>query len=292
MKNLSQGMLDQLSAESAKLCFCWSILRNDGVRLGFTDHDADLNTTFGLFESAPGIEATKISQSLGLSVDNLSLTGSISSDKLTEQDLENGLYFDADVELFLVDWSNTANYLLVTRGNIGEIKRGEHTFTAEFRSLAHRMNQKVGRTYQRYCDAHLGDARCGVALAGTTYRVQGALAEAQGRKLVIAQAATYKNGWFDRGLLTVLSGSSTGAKLEIKEHNSAFIGLWDQPPQPLLKGDKVQLQAGCDKSYKTCKERFNNGINFRGFPFIPGNDVMVWVASPGKDVYEGGSLFQ
>ena len=47
---------------------------------------------------------------------------------------------------------------------------------AEVRSMTHFLNQPVGRTYQYYCDAELGDARCGVDLAAPSYSGSGSVA--------------------------------------------------------------------------------------------------------------------
>jgi uncharacterized phage protein (TIGR02218 family) len=33
--------------------------------------------------------------------------------------------------------------------------------------------------------------------------------------------------------------------------------------------------AGCDKQFATCRDRFGNAANFRGFPHIPGNDYVI-----------------
>ena len=35
------------------------------------------------------------------------------------------------------------------------------------------------------------------------------------------------------------------------------------------------LLAGCDKSLATCRDRFDNLVNFRGEPYVPGLDKMV-----------------
>ncbi|WP_353285542.1 phage BR0599 family protein [Wolbachia endosymbiont (group B) of Agrotis puta] len=34
-------------------------------------------------------------------------------------------------------------------------------------------------------------------------------------------------------------------------------------------GDKYSILAGCDKAFLTCKNKFNNTVNFRGEPYIP-----------------------
>ena len=40
-------------------------------------------------------------------------------------------------------------------------------------------------------------------------------------------------------------------------------------------GDRVRLEAGCDKLPRTCRKKFNNFLNFRGFPDIPGEDWLM-----------------
>lgn len=46
--------------------------------------------------------------------------------------------------------------------------------------------------------------------------------------------------------------------------------------------------AGCDKAFATCRDRFANTLNFRGFPYMIGNDVLQ--AGPaGETRRDGGS---
>ena len=293
MKTLSSAMIDVLGAEASRLCFCWKVTRRDMLVQGFTDHSHDLIFDDVVYLASDGIETTTISQSLGLSVDNLNLNGAISSTSLNETDLEDGLYDDAEVVLLLVDWSNVSTRMVVARGSVGEVKRYETAFSTEFRSMAHRLNQKSGRTYQRYCDANLGDSRCGKNLASSTFTLAvGTVTTADERLLSVSGAEAYTDGWFDRGLLTVLTGSAAGLIIEVKEHARVGIELWTTPSSQIMAGDTVRIVAGCDKSYSTCKSKFSNGTNFRGSPYIPGNDILTWVASAGKEVYDGGSLFK
>ncbi len=44
---------------------------------------------------------------------------------------------------------------------------------------------------------------------------------------------------------------------------------------------------GCDKHFATCRDRFENSQNFRGFPYLIGNDVLIAGAS-GEAVRDGG----
>jgi uncharacterized phage protein (TIGR02218 family) len=49
-------------------------------------------------------------------------------------------------------------------------------------------------------------------------------------------------------------------------------------PYTIETGDRFTIVAGCDKSSKTCIEKFNNIINFRGEPDVPGTDKILTTA--------------
>jgi uncharacterized phage protein (TIGR02218 family) len=52
--------------------------------------------------------------------------------------------------------------------------------------------------------------------------------------------------------------------------------------EPIAVGDAFEITAGCDKRFSTCRDRFGNSLNFRGFPQIPGNDFVVSYPVPGS----------
>jgi uncharacterized phage protein (TIGR02218 family) len=40
-------------------------------------------------------------------------------------------------------------------------------------------------------------------------------------------------------------------------------------------GDIFTIIAGCDKTLAICRDKFDNIINFRGDPFVPGTDALL-----------------
>ncbi|MDP4605186.1 MAG: phage BR0599 family protein, partial [Erythrobacter sp.] len=56
---------------------------------------------------------------------------------------------------------------------------------------------------------------------------------------------------------------------------TAQITLIETPVRTIALGDGFFIQAGCDKQFATCRAKFGNGVNFRGFPSIPGDDTIV-----------------
>ena len=168
MKTLPPGLQDHLDSGTTTLCWCWKIARKDGVVQGFTDHDLALAFDAVSFEAASGFTASEVQSSLGLAVDNLAVAGALSSASLNESDLAAGLYDDAAIEIWRVNWSAPEQRVLMRKGNLGQVRRGRLAFEAEMRGLAHKLNQAVGRAYGYSCDADLGDARCTIDLSAFT----------------------------------------------------------------------------------------------------------------------------
>lgn len=279
MKKLSAPLAAHIKSGATTLCWCWRLTRRDGESLGFTDHDRNLTFDGTLFEAAAGFEAGEISESIGLSVDNLEVTGAITSERLAEADLSSGLYDDASVEIFRVNWQDSDQRVLMRYGSLGEVRRAGKAFAAEVRGLSHYLQQPQGRLFQFTCDTDLGSAKCGIDLTALDYRATAAvLALATDGSIQVALSASYPDAWFTRGLATVTSGEASGYQTEIRAHRSTpegvWLTLWQEPAAIISAGDELVVSAGCDKCFETCRERFANTPNFRGFPHMPGNDFI------------------
>lgn len=296
MRTLPSGLQAHLDAGATTLTWCWRVTRNDGVRFGFTDHDRDLAFDGTTFEAATGFTGTEIAGSLGLAVDNLDVHSVLRSDRLNETDLAAGLFDNAVVEIFRVNWQNTDQRVLMRTGNLGEVSRGQHSFTAEVRGLAHALQQPKGRLYQFGCDADLGDARCGVDLDDPAFKGSGTIASiASERVFTVSGLDGFDNDWFTRGLLTWTAGVNAGRAMEVKLHSKlagvVTVELWQRMSEAVGAGDSFEVTAGCDKQFGTCRAKFDNGVNFRGFPHIPGNDFAVSYPNSDDPANDGGSLF-
>lgn len=124
MRALSAGLQDHLNSGATTLCWCWRITRNDGTAFGFTDHDHDLAFDGTLFEAASGFTGSEISGAVGLNVDTLDVEGALQSDKLNEADLAAGLFDNARIEIYRVNWADPSMRVHMRYGNLGEVSRG------------------------------------------------------------------------------------------------------------------------------------------------------------------------
>jgi uncharacterized phage protein (TIGR02218 family) len=95
----------------------------------------------------------------------------------------------------------------------------------------------------------------------------------------------YADGLFSAGRLRWNTGANAGIGIEIKQHRVAAGGprltLWQAMAELIAVGDAFAITAGCDKQFSTCRDRFGNALNFRGFPQIPGNDFVISYPVPG-----------
>lgn len=285
-----------LDTGQTTLARCWRVERKDGIILGFTDHDRDLSFSGVTFQASTGFLGTELESSLGMSVDNMEVVGAIDSDQLKEEDIKAGKYDDAEIEVYLVNWQDVSERLLMKKGTLGEVTRGQTTFQAEFRGLSTQLSQSKGRVYQYKCDANVGDSRCKVNLSDPAFSGAGNVVGGNGfSRLIVSGLVSFESGWFTFGLITMTSGSNQGLVREIKTHqkdlSQVVINLWEPLPFEVQTNDTFSITAGCDKTFKTCKAKFNNAVNFRGFPHIPGSNTVIQYASGGEPNFDGGGQF-
>lgn len=293
MKSLSPAFQAHLDDGTTTLAWCWRITRADGVSFGFTDHDRTLSFSGTDFEPESGLTASEVRSGSDLSVDAQDAEGVLTSDRITETDILDGRWDNAEVEVWRVNWVSPAQRVLLRRGAIGQIRRGRLAFVAEVRSLAHVLGQTVGRTFQATCDAALGDTRCGVDLDSSAFRGTGAVIDPlRDRAFTASGLASFTSGWFTFGTVEWTSGANAGRRAEIIAHDLtdgiAVLTLLEAPVRPIAGGDGLIVRAGCDKRIETCGAKFGNTASFRGFPHIPGQDAILRYAT--KDGGHQGSV--
>ncbi len=279
-----------LEAGVTTLAWCWIVTRRDGAVSGFTDHDRPLIVAGVSCEPGGGFEAGETRSGGGPG--RGAVFGVLRSDMISAGDLDNGVWDRARVEVWRVDWTEPALAFRAFTGELGAVKRGAAGFEAELTGLSARLDRMIGRVFARACDAELGDQRCGVDLAAPGWRAEGVA------ELVLAQGAitasgleAFAGGWFSHGVIDWETGANAGARQRVTDHRAgpggAVLSLDPAPAAPVAAGDAFTITAGCDKAFATCGSKFANGLNFRGCPHMPGNDLILRAASSER-VRDGG----
>lgn len=289
MRTLEAGFAAHVASGATTLATCWRIVRSDDLVLGFTDHDVALS--FGGTEYLPahGLDGGERTGKLGASTDTTEVVGVLHSEAIAEDDIVLGRFDGASVETWRVNWRETSQRMLVSRTTIGEIVREDGVFRAELRSGQHAINQPRGRIYQALCDAELGDARCGVDLDDPELRAEATVVGVRDRfRIVVDGIEGFAPGWFAFGVAAWDGGKRVGLRDRVVTQErlggadvlgfGAAVGDWVEA------GDAMVLTAGCDRRFATCRGRFGNAVNFRGFPHIPGNDFVLRYPKAGSQL--------
>ena len=280
MRVLDIGLAAHLAQSETTLATCWKLVREDGVVLGFTDHDRALSFGGTAFVPAHGLDGGEVPARLGAQVETSEVLGVLSAEAITEDDILLGRYDGAVVETWRVNWADANQRVQLRRDTIGEITREDGVFRAELRSAQQGLNAVRGRIYQGLCDATVGDARCGVDLTAPALRGFATVTAIEDdHRLLVAGLGGFDEGWFDFGSAAWTDGQRIGLRDGVVTHQrvsgddmlgfGAAVGEW------VSVGDTVTVTAGCDRRFASCRSKFANAVNFRGFPHIPGSDFVL-----------------
>lgn len=294
MTRYPEALASHLARDVTTVCHAWRLTRRDGQVSGYTDHDMPLSFDGTDFEPRSGFNGSEAQNALGLAADAVDVEGALSSADLVDEEIEAGLLDDATVETFVVNWREPSDFALLRKATIGKITRSDGRFVAELKSRMHKLDQPNARRLTRKCDAELGDARCGFALGGPGFSISGAIVAATTPETFeVSGLGGFDAAWFAGGVLTWTSGARAGRIERIADHagrsGEALLTLLPMSGARPAVGDTFVASAGCDKTFATCKAKFDNHANFRGFPHLPGNDAAYQYVSDGL-TFDGGPI--
>lgn len=253
------------------LALCWRIERRDGVTIGLTAHDRDLELDGLAYRAAPGMTPSAVVRTSGLDADTMDVTGALNADAIREEDLLAGRWDGARVAVLAVDWETRAAPVPLGEGTIGAVETDGAMLTAELRGLGGWFDRPVVEETTPSCRAELGDRRCRVAMAARRHRAR--VTAIDGRVATVDIAEPVANA-FGGAVLRWLSGANSGLEDAVALSSGNEVTL-RRPPRFDGAGARVEIIEGCDKRLETCTGRFANAVNFRGEPFLPGIDLLT-----------------
>lgn len=88
--------------------------------------------------------------------------------------------------------------------------------------------------------------------------------------------------WFNHGVILFETGNNSGLRMEVQDWvaSGGHIETFMEFPFDVQVGDRLTIYPGCDKRFQTCKAKFNNVINMRAEPYLPGIDAVLRYAEP------------
>ena len=254
----------------------WRIYRADGVTLGFTTHDRDLRFDGILHRAAPGMLPSAIRKTIGFADDESEVTGAISHSAISEGDLASGRFDGARVESGIVDWE-TLEAAILHGGSIGAVSQDRGSFSAQMRSVKADLEVDPVPLSSPTCRAQFCGPECALNPVAfeTVALVTGFNADRNALSVDRPDLALYIHG-----KLRFLEGALSGLATRVLSAGADQL-IVDRPFDDMVSvGHRVRLRQGCDRTIATCSARFGNARNFRGEPFLPGNDMLAQYPMP------------
>lgn len=270
MRSIPSGVAQTIKQEASTLCTCWEITRTDGVINRWTSHDEDLEINGELFSSAEkgGFDRTAIRHELS-EVSDSEIRGFIGS-VVDVRDIKTGAYDDAEIKIWAVDWESPSDGgVMLASGWIGEFKSiNETQYQGEVRGFGARLNQTVGEYFSAHCRASFCDQRC--KLKKENFIESREVLEVIDRANFEIVSPLTIDADFSQGVVKFASGET----VEIFKIDETRLTLKFPIELKVEAGQTVKIMAGCAKDLEACKG-YNNVINFRGEPHLPGESVLA-----------------
>ncbi|WP_162265111.1 DUF2163 domain-containing protein [Polycladidibacter stylochi] len=291
-----------LESEVTTLAHCWIMRAKTGRQLGFTEHDSPILLKTVLCQPELVVTAGKSQSEKGFTPGSEEVRGIINSKGLESADLLSGVWDNAEVLVYWVNWQDSSAYKLMRRAYLGAVRYDGQLFHAELMGLAAKLDQRKGHVFSRQCNAELGDAACGVDIHHPDYAYEMQVIEQQGdHRLLLNANAAVPAGFFTHGKIEVLTGPLKGLVQTIVDHEvipsqsasastTIRLTLWAELKHTLTTDDRVRVIVGCDKAWTTCQRKFKNPINFQGFPQMPGNDFVLAGPEQASGQNDGATL--
>jgi uncharacterized phage protein (TIGR02218 family) len=248
------------------ICNLVKITLQNGTVYGYTDHDDFINfDSITNYEPAPGLQKIKMTLSSTSEVSNQELASAWVN--VPDGELLNGEFDSAEIEVSWCNWKNLGyGNFVIFKGKLGEITWTAEGFKADIFNHMKALEANMGVVFTGNCRHELfstdSPGNVGACNVTETYTFESVESIIRNRWIFTIGSSpadgTYSNGMMQIG----------GRKYIIKSQIGNRIELFLPTSYPILVGDGIQLWPGCDKTLATCKNKFNNVVNYGGFPHI------------------------
>lgn len=250
----------------------WRIMRRDGVALGFTSHNRDLIFAGIAHLAAPGMVPSSIRRSADLASELVEMEGILSHSAITPADLRMGRYDGATIEVGVIDWESHEHSALFA-GQIGSISENGESFEASLKSAKTLFERDLVPRTSPTCRARFCDRDCGLNPASFTHLVSVLSIDTETAAITFADVPAPAT--IVGGRLRWIDGPQAGVEMRIMVATGSELTLDRDIAPGLAAGHRAFVVEACDHTIATCAARFGNAANFRGEPFMPGNDLLT-----------------
>lgn len=251
------------------LCLRIEPLISDKIYI--TQYPRDLKMSNGVvYLTGSGYDFTGYSAATSMSAAIIDLEGIAGFAGIDLDAVASGVFDNARCYLFATNWDNPVeDYEPIVASILGKTTLADNRYRIEEMALIDVLGQSVGQTYTASCRHTFGDAGCKVDLGSIT--VAGTLTSATDGSTFQDLSRTEVDDYFAVGTIQFTSGANAGLKpQEIKSYAADGTIVTFEPFYYLPEiGDSYTMIPGCRKRLEDCRDKWNNVLNFGGFPNVP-----------------------
>ena len=187
-------------------------------------------------------------------------------------------------KVFLDQLGDSTNFLVLFSGKMDEPVIDEKKFTIKVRGLLDALHQSLPRrVYGTSCNYQHYDPFCTVSRIVGTNLVTGTVLGSGSTDAILFAAelqanspADIDNYWGPIGTVKMQTGSNATLGREIITHGVASGDITVRVPFPftLNSGEVFEVTRGCRKHVTDCQSKYENYLNFGGFPVTPKTPII------------------
>lgn len=279
MKNITEELKSIINDSTTNLVKCWKITLKNGETIGFTNASNDFIFEDVKYNHLSSDDVENLKSNSDVENDTLQFTNLISSDLIKTDDILTGKYDSAKIEIFIVDLENLdKGKVSLLNGKIFDIQFKDNSFIANVKGLKNEIDKTIGDVYSPLCRTSFCSEKCKLNKVNFTFNA--VISKVVDNISFLTENENIINkedGYFENGVVEFLSGKNKGQKTEIKQFSNGLFMMSTELAYSIEVGDSFSVIAGCDKAFKTCCSKFNNAVNFRGEPYLPGLDLLLKV---------------
>ena len=252
-----------------------------GLGIGATSHTSDIVLQGHpgiIFKQRQGLIPSAVDVEAGLTSAGLEVDAVFDDVLISEESIASGYWNSAYFEIFVVNYTalDMGEYVMFA-GFLGDIQTAGKRFRAEGRPLTSKSLQQTGILTNQNCRVRrLGDHECKVNLNapaagdGGIITVTGTVTASGGSAEFTDSSRTESSRYFEHGILEFTSGVLDGFQAEIKSFTGGVFELQEPMTRAIPVGTTYKAIRGCNRTFRMCRDVYDNILNYRGFPSVPG----------------------
>ena len=272
MHNISKNFLMELTKEKINIAFLIELKTQNNENIYFTNHDEDIIFKNNRYISNSLLKKKSIKQTIDINFDSSYISFQIDNLSILYSDIINGKYDYMEITISIINYNNLESAFTIQTGNLGKIEYRDNCFYSTINSIKQKLSCNSNHIYSSNCRNLFCDSRCKLNINNFSTDIN--ITNNENPYMLILDN-NIESDYYTNGHLILLESPYKNIRYSIKSHYNNKLYLYNPISITEYLPIKARIFLNCSKTFKACKEKFNNIINFAGEPHVPGNSQII-----------------